>query len=139
MATINGTPVNFGFQGTDGITVSGVSGTLLQSVDQAKEADSEMARNGVGDGVTHGWYDARDTVTLEWIVTGSSLAAAITNTSLAAVAPGTIINITACTSVPTLIATNWEVQSVRQQGSNTNFKKITCVVTKRAGITAVAT
>jgi hypothetical protein len=139
MATVNGTAVNFGYTGSNGIAITGVSGTLLQSAEHSKEADVEMARNGVGDGVARGWYDQRDTATLEWIVTGSSLSNAITNTSLSAVAPGTIIVITACASDTDLVATNWEVQSSKVVGSNTTFKKIVCVVNKRSGITAVAT
>jgi hypothetical protein len=139
MATINGTAVNFGYQGTDGITITGISGTLLQSTDHSKAADVESARNGLGDIVARGWYDIHDEATLEWIITGTNLAASLTNTTLSTVEPGDIIVISACTSMPALVATNWEVQSgAKIVGSNTTFKKLSCTIHKRAGITAAA-
>lgn len=138
MATINGTAVNFGFTGTNGITISGLSGVLLQSVERSKQADCEVVRNAVGDEVMHGWYNVHDEATLEWIVTGTSLAAAVTNTTLQT--PGTIVSITACASDPDLVATSWEVQSgVKVSGSNTNAKRISLPIKKFTNITAQAT
>jgi len=140
MATINGTAVNFGYQGTNGITITGLSGTLLQSTDHSKVADVESARDGLGAIVARGWYDIHDEATLEWIITGTNLAASLTNTTLTGVNPGDFINITACTSEPGLVATTWECQSgAKIVGSNTNFKKLSVTVHKRAGIAAVAT
>ena len=139
MAQSNGTAVNFGFTGTNGITITGVSGTLLQSADYAAEADKDEVRNNVGDIVNRNWYDQHIKATLEWVITGTGLANAITNTALAGIVPGTIIVITACASVPELIATNWEVQSGPAiKGSNTNAKRLTIPLEKRAGITAAS-
>jgi hypothetical protein len=50
MATINGIPVNFGFQGakgadgSQGISITGVTGVLLQNFEQAKAAELERVR-----------------------------------------------------------------------------------------------
>jgi len=140
MAIINGIPVNFGFQGTGGITITGISGIILQSADWSKAADVESARDGQGAIVARGWYDIHDEATLEWIISGTNLAASITNTDLATVEPGDIITISACTSMPTLITSVWEVQSgAKITGSNTTFKKLSCTIHRRAGITGAAT
>ncbi len=139
MATINGTAVNFGFTGTNGIAITGISGTLLQSAEHSKMADKEETRSGIGDIITRGWHDQHDAATLEWVITGTGLADAITNTSLTGLVPGTIIVITACASMPSLVATTWEVQSgAKIVGSNVNSKRISVPIEKRAGITAVA-
>lgn len=135
--TINGTAVNFGFTGAGGVAVTGLSGLLLQSAEHSKIADREEVRNGIGDPVMHGWHGQREVASLEWIVTGSGLADAITNTTIQT--PGTILVITACASMPSLIATTWEVQSgAKVSGANVNAKRITLPLEKNAGITAVA-
>ena len=138
MPTINGTAVNFGFTGTNGIVITGISGTLLQSADYSAEADKDEVRSGQGDIVNRSWYDQHIKATLEWVITGTGLAAAITNTAVAAMLPGAILVITACASEPDLIATNWEVIRSSIKGSNTNSKRVTLEIEKRAGITAVA-
>lgn len=138
MATINGTAIVFGFTGTNGIAITGISGTLLQSTDQSAEADHEDVRNGIGDIVARGWYDQNRKATLEWVVTGTGLANAIVNNTLATLLPGAIIVISACASNPDLIATNWEVMTSKNVGSNTSSARITAQLEKRAGITAVA-
>lgn len=138
MAQINGRAVNFGFvTTTDGITISGLSGVLLQSADQSKAADVEIARNGAGEEVTHGWYNIHDEATLEYVVAGTGLADAIANTVLQS--PGTFVNITACASMPTLVATTWEVQpGCKITKTNTNFAKISIPLKKFTNITAAA-
>ncbi len=125
MAT-NGTPVNFGFTGTNGIAITGISGTLLQSADNSNVADKEETRDGLGNIVTRAWYDQHNAATLEWVVTdATNIAGAITNSAISGLIPGTIIVITACASIPSLVATNWEVQSgTKISGSNTTSKKI---------------
>lgn len=137
---INGTPVNFGFQTTTGgITISGLSGVLLQSAEHSVEADVERTRDPAGNIVTDAWYDQHVKATLEWVVTGTGLANAITNTALAALTPGTIINITACANDPDLVATNWEAMSgAKITKSNTGSAKISIPLEKRAGITGAA-
>lgn len=137
MATINGTAVNFGFTGTNGIAITGLSGTLLQSAEHTKVSDLEKVRDGVGEVATHAHYNIHDEASLEYVVTGTGLAAAITNTVLQT--PGTILVITACASMPSLVATTWEVQSgCKISGSNVNAKRITLPIHKYTGITAAA-
>jgi hypothetical protein len=138
MATINGTPINFGFTGAGGITCASLPGILLQSIEHSKEADCEVVRSGVGDEVAHGWHNQHDQAQLEYIVTdATNIANAITNTALQT--PGTIINISACASVPSLVGSTWEVQSgTKISGSNVNAKRITVPLKKFAGITAAA-
>lgn len=139
MPVQNGTAVNFAFTGTNGITITGISGTLLQSSDTSAEADKEEVRNNVGDIVNRDWYDQHYKAALEWVITGTGIANAIVNTSLAALTPGTIIVITACASMPDLVATNWEVMAGASiKGSNTNAKRFSVPLEKRAGITAAS-
>jgi hypothetical protein len=138
MATINGTAVVFGYTGSNGIAITGISGTLLQSTDHSAEADHEDVRDGDGDIVARAWYDQHRKASLEWVVTGTGLANAITNNALASLVPGTILNITACASDPDLVATSWEVMSARSSHSNTTSAKISVQLEKRAGITAAA-
>lgn len=139
MATINGTAVNFGFQGTNGITITGLSGTLLQSAKQRKKADSEVTRDGLGEEVAHAWYNIHDEAELEFVVTGTGLAVAITNTAAMLKTPGTIITITACTSMPDLITSVWEVQDGAEvSGSNTTSKRATIPLKRFTNITAAA-
>lgn len=136
-AIINGTAINFGFTGTNGITITGISGTLLQSAEHEAMSDCEVTKDGIGAEVCHGWHNYQDHAKLEWVVTGSGLAAAITNTAL--IAPGTFVVITACASMPSLVGTTWECQSgCKISGTNVNSKKISVTLKKVAGITAVA-
>jgi hypothetical protein len=145
MATNNGIPVNFGYtgtktaDGTQGISITGITDTLLQSAEQTKVAEVERVRDGNGNQVVHVWSDEHDEATLEWVVTGSGLAAAITNTGAALKSPGAFIAITTCASHPGLVGTCWEVQSgTKVSGSNTTAKKVTMPIHLLPGITGVA-
>lgn len=137
MATILGTAVNFGFTGTNGITITGMSGTLLQSADLTNQADVEEVRDGDGDVVARAFYNQSFDASLEYVVTGTSIADSITNTALQT--PGTIIVITACAGMPALIQTNWVVEpGVKASGTNTTVKRITLPLKRHAGVTAAA-
>lgn len=143
--TINGTPVNFGFTGTmdpaggQGIAITGLVGTLLQSAEQTKVGECEKVRDGNGNDVVHAWSNIHDEATLEYIVAGADMGGAITNTTTALQTPGTILTITACLSMPSLIDTTWEVQSgAKVSGSNTTAKKVTLPLHKLPGITGLA-
>jgi hypothetical protein len=139
MSVSNGTAVNFGFTGTNGIVITGLNGTLLQSADISAEADKDETRTGLGDIVNRNWYDQHNKGTLEWVITGTGLANAIVNTALAGLTPGALIAITTCASMPDLVGT-WEVQSgAAIKGGNTNSKRISVPLEKRAGITATST
>ena len=138
MSTINGTAVNFGFTGTNGIAITGLSGILLQSSDTSAEAERSEVANGVGDHVTHAFFDQHLKASLEWTVTGTSISNAVTNTTLASLLPGAFIVVTACASNPDLIAT-WEVQSgATIKKTNKDSARISVSIEKRANITAVA-
>lgn len=144
MATINGIPVNFGFTGAAdannnyGITTTNLSGVLTQNADVTDESELEVTRNGTGDRVVHGHYDLHKSFSLEYVVTGASLAGAKTNSTRPA--PGSFINITACASMPELISAAWEVQrGGKTVKSNTGSAKITLPLMLSANITAVAT
>lgn len=127
MATDNG----------QGMTIATVAGILLQGAEHTKVAEVEKVRDGNGNDVVHAWSNLHDEASIEYIVTGANLAGSITNTTLQT--PGTILNISACISVPSLIASTWEVQSgAKISSSNTSAKKITLPVHKMPGITAVA-
>lgn len=139
MATQYGIPINFGFATTtDGITITGISGYLLQSADHTKQADIFEVRDADGDMANRTFYNFNDEASLEVIITGTNLAAAITNTALQT--PGTILVISACANMPSLVATNWQVEPGHKvSGSNIDAKKITVPLKKFAGITAATT
>jgi len=140
MPTINGTAVNFGFTGANGIAITGINGFLLQQADHSLAAEKEDVRSGQGDIVNHSWYDQHMKSTIEAVITGTGIASAITNTTLKTVLPpGTIISITACASDPDLVQTAWEVQEANIRHSNVGAARISISVEYRAGITAVAT
>jgi hypothetical protein len=139
MPTINGTAVVFGFTGTNGMTITGISGLLTQQADHTLAADREEIRGGQGDHVAHSFYDQHQKGTLEFVVTGTGLGNAITNLTVKTILPpGTIIAVSACASDPDLIQTNWEVQEATVRHSNVGSARISLSVESRAGITAVA-
>lgn len=140
VGTLNGVGVNFAFAGTNGITISGVSGTLLQSADLSKIADMEATRDGQGAEVTHAWYNFHDQCTLEWVVTGTGAANAIANSSLTpSFSPGAFVTVSACTSMPELTASVWEVQTgAKHTKGNTNSSKFSIPINRYGGITAAA-
>lgn len=144
-AVINGTPCNFGLHTTTGgITITSpvdLSGKLiLQSAEYSKGATNERTMDEVGNVVISAWMDPHSKATLEWIPIGTSLAAAITNTTIEAFIPGAFVTITACASMPGLVGTTWEiVGEPKISGTNTSQKRVTVTLEKRAGITAIAT
>lgn len=139
---INGSAsvVNFGFKTTaNGITITGtgVGTMLLQNAEISKNADLYEVRDGVGNVVSQTFYNQNDDAKLEAFVVGTGLADAITQSTLPAV--GAIVSITACVSLPSLVATNWIVQpGISISGGNTDAKKVTYSLKKFDGITAIA-
>lgn len=139
MATIVGKPVSFGFSGTDGIAEATyfTGKIILQSIEQEYTSDEEQIRSAAGALVTRSFYNPGDKATLEYIPTASTLAGVTANVSAPAV--GTIVNITACADMPTLIKSNWVVvPGAKISGSNTAAKKISLPLEAHAGVTAVA-
>lgn len=137
MATINGSPVVFGFGAGAGITITGLNGILLQSKEHSLEAERSLVRDGAGNRVTSTHYDQIDKATLRYKVSGSSLSDALVNTAIQA--PGTILAITACAKDAAMVGTNWEVQSgARLSQSNTGEAEMEIPLEKASGITAAA-
>ena len=137
----NGTPCNFGFTSdgsNQGIADNGaiLSGWLLQSADYETGADKEDVRSLQGDIVARNWYDIHTKANLRLFITGTGRANAIAQTTLGALTPGVILNITKCASHPDLVATNWEiVGSAKIAGDITKSAEITVPLEKRPGIT----
>lgn len=137
MATNLGTAVNFGYATTtNGITITGISGFLLQEAEHEADGDNEQIRDADGDVVADVHYNATQRATITAVITGTGLANAITNTTKPA--KGTILVISACASDTELVATNWVVMRSRITGSNTTAKRLTIEIEKHAGITAAA-
>jgi hypothetical protein len=141
MATVLGYPVNFAFDTISGITsTTGISlagKMLLQSADVSKVSKNEEVFSGTGELASESYWDQRLRANLEYIPTGSSLADAVTNTTIPA--PGTIVNITACASLPLLVAI-WHVKGEPKiSKSNTGAAKVTLPLEYSASITVAAT
>jgi hypothetical protein len=140
MATINGVAVNFGFTGTNGITITGLSGELiLQKADESAEAEREIVRGGTGDKVVSAWYGQCKKATLNAVITGTGLAAAVTNTTLAGALPGAFLAVTVCASMPDLVNSYWEVLSGSKiEKTNTGNAMMTLLLEYNANITGAA-
>lgn len=138
-----GTPVNFGFEGTSGglteTTTTVLTGKfILQSGDVSRGADEEQVKDGGGNLVNRSFYNPHKKASLEYVVTGASIAASRTNS--VAPTPGSIVNISACADLPDLVDTHWiVVGEPKISGSNTTAKRISLSLESHAGITAVAT
>lgn len=142
--TQNGTPVNFSFASAAGVTLTGsaddgttftsIAGILLQRAEEKKQSNRTLVKSGLGDRVTSIHNDRVNAATLTWVVSGSSLAAAITNSTLSQ--PGNFIKITACASMPDLAhASNvWEIISCSMPATNDSVKEITYELEYAAGI-----
>jgi len=133
MATVNGTPVNFTF-GSVAIAITNITGALFQNISYKKNTTRALVKDQSGERVTSAHADTFNSATLKWVVTGTGLAAAITNTTLNA--PGSYVIITACATMPDLVhATNkWEVISGEVTGANDAVKEITLEIEYAAGI-----
>lgn len=134
---INGTPVNFTFQSVTGITITEISGVLLQSASYKKPAKRSLVMDGNGARTTSAWSDPIKTSTLKWKVSGTGLANAVTNTTLQS--PGNFITITACPSLPELVSANkWEVIGGEVSGTNEDVKEIALEIEQAPNITGPA-
>ena len=141
MATVNGTPVNFTF-GSSTIAFTNLTGTLVQGIDYGLASTRSVVKNQNGDRVTSAHCDQIRTATIEWIVSGTTMATAITNTVLNV--PGTYIVITSCLAIPEMAiggtagasgTGKWEVISCRLPGKNDDVMRITIEIEYAAGIT----
>lgn len=138
MATINGTPINFSFQSAAGMTITEVAGILLQSASYKKNSNRTLVKDGNGDRTTSAHNDRFNSATIEWVVKGTGLADAITNTTLQQ--PGNFVTITACSTMPDIVSASnkWEVITGECKGTNDGAKMITLEIEYAANIQAVA-
>lgn len=136
-----GKAVSFGFAGTDGIaeTTFLTGKIILQNADFAKTADEEQVRSAAGELCNRSFYNNIAKASLEYVVTGANIAGVTGNLTDAAIpAPGALLNITACASLPALIKTNWVVVGEpKVSGSNTTAKRISLPIEAADGITVV--
>lgn len=147
--TQNGVPVNFSFataagvtltgSADDGTTFSSIAGVLLQRASEKKQSNRTLVKDGTGDRATSIHNDRVIAASLTWVVSGSNLAAAITNSTLSR--PGNFIRITALATMPDLPhATNlWEIISCDLPASNDGVKEITYELEYSAAIQSRAT
>jgi len=141
-ATINGAPINFGFQGTavsglQGISITGITG-YLQSLEYSRSADVEVVKDGNGNEVVHAWSNQKRAANLELIVSGASLAATLTGVSTMLQAPGTLFGVSSCTSQPGLVGVSWEVKDSKVSHSNTTAAKLALSLESLTDITGAA-
>ncbi len=134
-AVINGTPVNFTFQSVAGITIAGINGVLLQNASYKTPTKRVLVMDGNGNRTTSAHTDPIKTATLKWKVSGTGLANAITNTMLQA--NGNFVQITACDSMPELVAT-FEVIGGEVTGSNEDVKEISLEIEYAPNIQSLA-
>lgn len=136
-AVVNGTPVNFSFQSVAGIAITGLSGILLQSANYKKPTKRTLVMDGNGNRTTSVHVDPIQTLTLKWKVSGSGLAAAITNTTLQA--NGNLLTITSFPTLPDVVVPLiCEVINGEITGSNEDVKEISLDLESAPLIQAVA-
>ena len=135
--TINGTPVNFTFQSAAGIVIPLISGILLQSASYSQKTKRSLVMDGNGSRTTSLHADQIVSAKLKWKVSGTSLANAISNTTL--LSPGAFVTITGCPTMPELVtASNYEVIDTELSGTNEDVKEISMDIELAAGIQSVA-
>lgn len=138
MATVNGTPVNFSFQSAAGITITELSGILLQRASYKKQSTRTLVKGGDGERVTSIHHDRFNSATLVYMPKGTSLSDALVNTTLTQ--PGGFVTITACATLPDIVSASnkWEIISCECSGENESPKQISYEIEYAAGIQAVA-
>jgi hypothetical protein len=135
--TINGTPVNFTFQSAAGIVITGISGILLQSASYSPKTKRSLVMDGNGSRTTSLHADQIVSAKLKWKVSGTSLANAISNTTL--LSPGAFVTITACQTMPDLVSSShYEVIDTELSGTNEDVEEISMDIELAAGIQSVA-
>lgn len=138
----NGAAVNMSFPGGIAITAPGGSLTtniILQSAKHSVHGERVMVHDEVGNRVVSDWLDPYEKATLEMVLKGTGVGnvQAVVMPLIAAIIPGIFLNVTACTAMPDLVGTTWEVvDGPEWGGSNKDAKKWTVNLERAAGITA---
>jgi hypothetical protein len=138
----NGTPVNIAFQGTvGGLTIPSLPAVfILQKADETGGAENYRVKDNVGAVIVSAWMDAHFKASLEFLITGTTIATAMANTILTGLTPGTLLNISACASMPDLQKMTWEIMdSPKISKSNTDAAMFSLNIEYRAGIVATLT
>ena len=117
MATVRGTAVVFSFTTTAGVTITGLTGWLAQTIDLEKTADEYMVKSGQGKDVTEIMENFKTRSNLNFQISGTDRATAITNAALPAL--NSLLAITACVEFPELISNYWMVKSAKGASGNT--------------------
>ncbi len=102
--TQNGTPVVFSLGSTAGITMTGISGNLTQSVSFDKNTKRSLVMDGNGNRCTSVHTDPVKNVSIEWKVGGTGLANAVLQTYLKEL--GSFVVITAAPNMPEIVSAN---------------------------------
>lgn len=135
--TQNGTyAVAWGLPG--GLTISGLTTSLPQSINFNREADEATVRNARGQTVTEIWFDHRSVVTIEVVVASTTIALA----KAANVTPtnGTVITLADSASPdddPELCATHsgkFVCVSASKTSSNSQETRISLTIRQRTGV-----
>ena len=135
--SVLGTPVNFTFQSTSGITIAEIAGVILQNASYKKPTKRVLVNNGNGDRTSSCHTDKIVKTTLKWKISGATLADAIVNTTLQE--NGAFVTITACPTMPELVtAAKYEVVDGELTGSNEDVKEISMELENAPLIQSVA-
>lgn len=129
-----GTGINFGVAGLSA-SINAVGTFKLQDVDHAKKAKVQDVQDGDGRTVQRTVYDESQEATLEYIISASTTAGAISATTLPEI--GYIGTITDAADAA-ITATSWIVADVSKKRSNTSAARVTLKLERFPGITAVA-
>lgn len=137
-----GAAVNFGFSGTVLSATYFTGKIILQSASLSPTAEEEQIKDGTGALKVRTFFNPGSKASLEYVVSGTNLAGAITNSipgvTGAVPLPGTIVNITGCSSQTGLEKTNWVVVGEPVVNhSNVGAAKVSLSIEAHDGITAV--
>jgi hypothetical protein len=120
--TIKGVGIVWGVNGIS-LTAGIVSGTTLaktQSFNFDRSADKAEIRDGDGEVCGQAFYNAKRTLSLTVVPTGTSLANAVTSADAWTPAPGTLITIVDADGA--IVDGNYNLISAKLRGSNTEAR-----------------
>lgn len=133
MATVRGTPVIFSFTTAAGVTITGLTGWLAQTIDMELTGDEYMVKDGRGKDVTEIMENFKTKSTLNFQMSGTDRATAITNAALPAL--NTFIAITTCAEFPELVSNYWMVKAAKRSGGNTKTMEADLTISLNPNIT----
>ena len=135
--TLRGTsPVAWGLP--SGLSITGFTTILPQSFTYRRDADEATVRNSAGQTVTEIWYDKRESLSIEVVVSGATIAAAKADSILPA--SGDIITIGDSATpddAPNLTASNagkYVCVSAQEVGSNTAERRVSLELRQRTDV-----